>query len=260
RHRSRPRGRTRRRPTEARRLRAPPRGPRAPAPPARCCGRGAGGRATCAGCCRRSRFSSPSPTSGPSSRRRAASPRGRGRGGPPAAGARGAAGRPRPPQVVGVPAGPSNWWLLKPPFPEIEVIQWRCKLREEDGTVSVDAAGNELYGEREWYTLDNRRLYCLQKAATARHPAQVRCPVVVIQQEEGNCREFRKFRTPDRGRTVGVGHKETRPRTRGGTGDTRSACPTRCSPRAWRWPRSGGPARPSRAGGGGRTVASTAGP
>lgn len=111
-------------------------------------------------------------------------------------------------QVIGAPAGPDDWWLLIPPFPEIEVIQWRCKLREEDGSVSVDSAGNELYGEREWYTLDNRRLYCLQKAATARHPAQVRCPVLVIQQEEGNCREFRKFRTPDRGRTVGVGHRD----------------------------------------------------
>jgi hypothetical protein len=111
-------------------------------------------------------------------------------------------------QMFGAPTETEDWWLLVPPFPDIEVIQWRCKLREEDGSVSLDAAGNELYGEKEWYTLDNRRLYCLQKAATARYPAQVRVMVVVIQQDEGSCREFRKFRTPDRGRSVGVGHRD----------------------------------------------------
>lgn len=110
----------------------------------------------------------------------------------------------------GTPSGGNNWWLLQPPFPEIEVIQWRCKLREEDGTQKYDEFGNELYGDREWYTLDNRRLYCLQKVAAALHPAEVRCPVLIIHQEDGNCREFRKFRTPDQGRTIGLGHKDGR--------------------------------------------------
>lgn len=101
-----------------------------------------------------------------------------------------------------------SWWLLKTPFPEIEVIQWRCKLRAEDGSMKVDASGNELYGEREWYSLDNRRLYSLQKAAAKLYPKEVRCAVRVIRQEDSNYREFRKFRTPDLGRTVGIGHRE----------------------------------------------------
>jgi len=112
-------------------------------------------------------------------------------------------------EVSGVPVGEGDWWLLRPPFPEIEVIQWRCKLREEDGTLKLDEHGFELYGEREWYTLDNRRLYCLQRAAAALHPQIVRCVVSVIQQEEGSCREFRKFRTHDRGRSVAIGHRDS---------------------------------------------------
>lgn len=111
-------------------------------------------------------------------------------------------------EAVGVPVGDGHWWLLQPPFPGIEVIQWRCKIRAEDGSLKVDEQGCELYGEREWYSLDNRRLYCLQRAAAALHPIEVRCVVSVIRQEEGNCREFRKFRTPDRGRTVALGHRD----------------------------------------------------
>eukprot|EP00927_Polykrikos_kofoidii_P057743 TRINITY_DN5192_c0_g1_i2.p1 TRINITY_DN5192_c0_g1~~TRINITY_DN5192_c0_g1_i2.p1 ORF type:complete len:377 (+),score=65.28 TRINITY_DN5192_c0_g1_i2:31-1161(+) len=99
-------------------------------------------------------------------------------------------------------------YLSFPTFPEIEVIRWRCKLRKEDGATKTDESGMELYGDREWYSLDNRRLYCLQRAAARLYPAEVRCAVIVIRQEDGNCREFRKFRTPDLGRTVGIGHRD----------------------------------------------------
>lgn len=110
---------------------------------------------------------------------------------------------------LGAPEGEGRWWLLRPQFPEIEVIQWRIKLRNEAGAIQMDEKGAELYGDREWYSLDNRRLYCLQKAAAALYPEQVRCAVLVIQQQEGTCREFRKFRTPDRGRSVAVGHRDS---------------------------------------------------
>lgn len=58
----------------------------------------------------------------------------------------------------------SDWWLLQPAFPLIEVILWRIKLRAEataisdgkngaqDGSQLFDREGNELYGEREWCT------------------------------------------------------------------------------------------------------------
>jgi len=102
-----------------------------------------------------------------------------------------------------------DWWLLQPAFPEIEVILWRIKLRKEDGTQVLDGEGNELYGDREWYTMDNRRLYCLQKAAVALYPKEVRVLVKVIRQEDGSCREFRKFRSTDRGRSVRLGYKDS---------------------------------------------------
>lgn len=110
---------------------------------------------------------------------------------------------------LGAPCGTGEWSLLRPPFPQIEVIQWRIKLRGDDGAIQIDESGCELYGEKEWYTLDNRRLYCLQRVAAAKHPEEVRVPVLVVQQEEGSCREFRKFRTPDRGRTVAIGHRDS---------------------------------------------------
>ncbi|CAK9035901.1 unnamed protein product [Durusdinium trenchii] len=108
----------------------------------------------------------------------------------------------------GVPTD-SDWWLLQPEFPEIEVILWRIKLREEDGSQLFDQEGNELYGDREWYTLDNRRLYCLQRAAVSLYPKEVRILVKVVRQEDGSCREFRKFRSTDRGRSIRLGHKDS---------------------------------------------------
>eukprot|EP00930_Biecheleria_cincta_P095732 TRINITY_DN87668_c0_g1_i1.p1 TRINITY_DN87668_c0_g1~~TRINITY_DN87668_c0_g1_i1.p1 ORF type:complete len:305 (-),score=35.09 TRINITY_DN87668_c0_g1_i1:170-1063(-) len=102
-----------------------------------------------------------------------------------------------------------DWCLLEPRFPQIEVILWRIKLREEDGSYTLDADGNELHGELEWYTLDNRRLYCLQKAAISLYPKEVRVLVKVIRQEDGSCREFRKFRSVDRGRSISVGHRDS---------------------------------------------------
>lgn len=111
--------------------------------------------------------------------------------------------------LLGAPTSGDNWWLLQHPFPEIEVIQWRCKLRREDGTIKVDESGMDLYGDLEWYTLDNRRLYCLQRAAVKFHPKEVRVVVCVVRQEDANVtREFRKFRTLDCGRTVGIGHRD----------------------------------------------------
>lgn len=108
--------------------------------------------------------------------------------------------------IDGAPDG--TFHLLQPPFPEIEVIQWRCKLRDQFGDITVDMYGNELHGDLAWYSLDNRRLYCLQKAAAALHPTEVRVLVCVVTQDQGNCREFRKFRTPDLGRTIGIGYRD----------------------------------------------------
>eukprot|EP00971_Amphidinium_carterae_P195592 3881433-Amphidinium_carterae.2 len=66
-----------------------------------------------------------------------------------------------------------TWWLLTAPFSHIEAIQWQCKLRDDDGSIKTNAEGAELYSDKEWYSLDNRRLYCLQHAATKLWPDEV---------------------------------------------------------------------------------------
>jgi len=99
---------------------------------------------------------------------------------------------------------------LEPPFPLIEVMRWRAKFRDEmTGRPKVDpATGEEIYDTRaHWFTLDNRRLYCLQEAALKVWPK--RCVVEVVEVRAGSqnaqVRELRKFRTFDRGRTIQIG-------------------------------------------------------
>lgn len=109
----------------------------------------------------------------------------------------------------GAPAeDPDGWYLLKAPFPEIETIQWRCKLRMPDGSIKVDSIGVELYGDKEWYSLDNRRLFCLQKAALKLWPRPARVWVYEVSQKDRCCREFRKFKTTDCGRSIAIGHRD----------------------------------------------------
>jgi len=97
--------------------------------------------------------------------------------------------------------------LLKAPFPPIEVMKWRCKLRESDGTPKVDSnTGLELYSHEErWFTFDNRRLCCLQRAAAALWPVKALCEVVEIPRELAWTRELRKFDTRTFGCIVTLG-------------------------------------------------------
>lgn len=96
------------------------------------------------------------------------------------------------------------------PFPRIEVTKWRCKLREPDGSAKIDpSSGLELYSHEErWFTFDNRRLYCLQKAATAIWPTEVRCEVIEVPHNMAKSRELRKFDTRTFGCTVLVGRRD----------------------------------------------------
>mmetsp|Transcript_37519 Transcript_37519/g.74469 ORF Transcript_37519/g.74469 Transcript_37519/m.74469 type:complete len:307 (-) Transcript_37519:63-983(-) len=97
--------------------------------------------------------------------------------------------------------------FLKTPFPPIEVMKWRCKLREADGTPKVDPnTGLELYSHEErWFTFDNRRLCCLQRAAAAVWPAEASCEVIEIPRELAWTRELRKFDTRTFGCSVSLG-------------------------------------------------------
>lgn len=100
-------------------------------------------------------------------------------------------------------------WRLEAPFPAIEILQWRCKLRDDQtGRPRLDPkTGGELYDrETKWFTLDNRRLYCLQRVAAKLWPDKA--VVDVVELPSGpltRARQLKKFRTLDRGRSILVG-------------------------------------------------------
>lgn len=53
--------------------------------------------------------------------------------------------------------------ILEAPFPNIEIVRWYPQGHR----------GSDLEDVKHWYTLDNRRLYCLQRAAAALWPKRV---------------------------------------------------------------------------------------
>lgn len=80
--------------------------------------------------------------------------------------------------------------VLQAPFPAIEILRW-CPRH----SVATD-------GEH-WFTLDNRRLYCLQKAAAAHWPKRVAAVVQVLYNDAG-CM-WRKYDSTTCGRSVSIG-------------------------------------------------------
>lgn len=96
--------------------------------------------------------------------------------------------------------------LLVHPFPCIEVIRWRAKLRDEDGNVIQDTTtGKDKMGDEEWFTLDNRRLCALQQAAVKHWPKRCAIVVKVLRGDFGHA--LRKFKTLTNGRCVEIGHR-----------------------------------------------------
>lgn len=112
----------------------------------------------------------------------------------------------RPPDEAALYEAP--WWL-EAPFPPIEVLRWRCKLRDETtGRPLLDKSGREIFEENEsWFTLDNRRLYCLQKVAARLWPERCTVDVIAEIRKDRRMREIRKFRTLDSGESIMVGSR-----------------------------------------------------
>lgn len=98
--------------------------------------------------------------------------------------------------------------LLSVPFPPIEIIRWRPKLREDDGSPLVGDGGTNVFGEACWFTFDNRRLYCLQAAAVKHWPKRVAAVVHVFHDLPLNSSAVRKFRTTDLGWSVRISRRD----------------------------------------------------
>eukprot|EP00434_Breviolum_minutum_P035156 symbB.v1.2.031119.t1/scaffold3577.1/size53849/8 len=58
---------------------------------------------------------------------------------------------------------------LRAPFPTIQAVRWCPKLRDGEGKPVLDENGEERRGVEGLFTLDNRRLYVLQRAAVLHH-------------------------------------------------------------------------------------------
>jgi len=100
-------------------------------------------------------------------------------------------------------------WRLEAPFPMIEVMYWRCKLRDKrTGRPKTERrTGNPVFDpDMHWFTLDNRRLYCLQVAAVKVWPERCVVDVAEIGDDKPEfMREIRKFRTLDSGESIEIG-------------------------------------------------------
>jgi len=99
-------------------------------------------------------------------------------------------------------------YRLEAPFPPIEVLRFRCKLRDETtGRPLLDPVTKREMFEKEesWFTLDNRRLYCLQRIAVQLLPERCTVDTIAEIRKERRLREIRKFRTLDGGRSINVG-------------------------------------------------------
>jgi len=78
--------------------------------------------------------------------------------------------------------------VLEAPFPQIEIIRWGHS--DEDGQGS------------HWFTLDNRRLYCLQRAALKLWPQRVAAKVEILYADPGSVK--RKYDSTTLGESVTV--------------------------------------------------------
>lgn len=104
---------------------------------------------------------------------------------------------------------------LQTPFPPIQIMKFRAKRRDVAGRPLLDVSGNDRYFPEKWYSLDNRRLYCMQKVAASLWPLPVVGRVYIRDQLppskfDGNqaaARALKKFKSCSDGRSVTVGVK-----------------------------------------------------
>lgn len=93
--------------------------------------------------------------------------------------------------------------VLNAPFPPIEILRW--SVPRQDADLAAEASCPVGVRPREhWFTLDNRRLYCLQRAAVALWPARVASVVAILYADPGTVRK--KFDSTNFGWSVSIAH------------------------------------------------------
>lgn len=97
--------------------------------------------------------------------------------------------------------------LLDAPFPPIEIIRWKPKLRDQEGNALKHCRGQEFFGEECWFTFDNRRLYCLQAAASRQWPKRVAAVARVMYDIPVQKSAVKKFKTSTSGRSIVISRR-----------------------------------------------------
>lgn len=115
-------------------------------------------------------------------------------------------------QIATVPLKTAHYdVVLRPPFPPMEVIRLKQERRESDGERVRDEKGRRLYGDESWFTFDNRRLYCLQRAALQLWPMAVAVIVKVLFDFPAVRCARHKFRTTSDGCSVKISLPDGQP-------------------------------------------------
>jgi hypothetical protein len=105
--------------------------------------------------------------------------------------------------------------VLRAPFPAIEILRRRVRNRQGQEADCQEAGGESPCGPGEkesrdqWFTFDNRRLYCLQKAAAAHWPLRVAAVVQVLYADHPAQLWRKKYDTVSSGRAVHVTHLDS---------------------------------------------------
>jgi len=101
--------------------------------------------------------------------------------------------------------------ILRAPFPDIEIIRWEAPRHQHLSTDSPCLACQREECDRceHWFTLDNRRLYCLQRVAVALWPRRVAVAVDLLYADHG--RIWKKYDSVKYGQTVSIGEHSKGP-------------------------------------------------
>mmetsp|Transcript_45357 Transcript_45357/g.117402 ORF Transcript_45357/g.117402 Transcript_45357/m.117402 type:complete len:401 (-) Transcript_45357:182-1384(-) len=92
-------------------------------------------------------------------------------------------------EIEAAQAGTDDYDLvLDVPFPPIEIIRWRPPRTRASKVDSGVGREHEAPEQTHWFTLDNRRLYCLQRAAAAHWPRRVAAKVEILYADPGKIR------------------------------------------------------------------------
>lgn len=139
--------------------------------------------------------------------------------------------------LIEVEASPCEEYdlILKAPFPNIEILRWRPKgpssRSDSDASASSDdSESDEEERDEYWFTLDNRRLYCLQRKAAEYWPRRVAAVVEVLYFDMDSCRK--KYDSKSNGWDVTIAHSVKAPQI--AVWDWRKSVMAADAPKEWR--------------------------